>query len=481
MDHKSEREYKMSIDPKILKLLGPNLYTNIYYVLAELIANAYDADAKNVYIISKPDRIIVEDDGIGMSYSNGDVAKYLNVAAATRSTYEDSLTPQFKRRKIGRKGVGKLAALSVSENILVRTIKESEKSGFVLSIKVNADNLLTPLAETDIVFEKIMEHGTSIVMQNPHYELNKTPGAIKRNLLKIFPLVNKDFRIHIIQDGTDPIIVDSFDKEIVPQLGGIIILGETLRHLGEDFVDDFPGREKKMLQLRAEETKLLQLVDNQGVKKEYPLVISGWIGFYRSTKGRKSAYDDFPDNFISIFSNNKLGEYNILPVIGKNRLPEVFVVGQFHVNLFEETELPDMALSNRQGYKTDDLRYKEFILSAGKYLAEAVEMRVAYAKYKEKDREIEKLRQQELNERDLREKVDSFKREASLGASKKIAEVFRSTDNNIGGRVTEIIKEEMGRFSPIVGIKQTVDDQKKKILRSTSTYFRNWARMSWAY
>lgn len=49
MDNK---EYKLSIDPKILELLGPSLYTNIYYILAELIANAYDAEARNVYIIS---------------------------------------------------------------------------------------------------------------------------------------------------------------------------------------------------------------------------------------------------------------------------------------------------------------------------------------------------------------------------------------------------------------------------------------------
>lgn len=46
-----EKEYKLNIDPRILELLGPSLYTNIYYVLAELIANAYDADAHNVYII----------------------------------------------------------------------------------------------------------------------------------------------------------------------------------------------------------------------------------------------------------------------------------------------------------------------------------------------------------------------------------------------------------------------------------------------
>lgn len=50
-----EKTYKMTIDPSILELLGPSLYTNIYYVLAELIANAYDAQAKNVYIIAGRD------------------------------------------------------------------------------------------------------------------------------------------------------------------------------------------------------------------------------------------------------------------------------------------------------------------------------------------------------------------------------------------------------------------------------------------
>ena len=53
MEVKWMKEYELNVDPRILELLGPNLYTNIYYVLAELIANAYDADAKNVYFESK--------------------------------------------------------------------------------------------------------------------------------------------------------------------------------------------------------------------------------------------------------------------------------------------------------------------------------------------------------------------------------------------------------------------------------------------
>ncbi|MBE5918183.1 MAG: hypothetical protein E7273_15255 [Pseudobutyrivibrio ruminis] len=57
------KEYSLDVDVRILDLLGPSLYTNIYYVLAELIANAYDADANNVYVIVDDNRIVVEDDG----------------------------------------------------------------------------------------------------------------------------------------------------------------------------------------------------------------------------------------------------------------------------------------------------------------------------------------------------------------------------------------------------------------------------------
>ena len=160
-----EKEYKLNSDPRILELLGPSLYTNIYYVLAELIANAYDADAHNVYIIANKDDITVEDDGKGMSYADCDIQKYLNVAAVSRNTDAESLTP-MKRKKMGRKGVGKLAALSVSENVLIKTISNGEKSGFVLSRHINDNNLLVPLTDEQISFERVSGNGTSVVMQN---------------------------------------------------------------------------------------------------------------------------------------------------------------------------------------------------------------------------------------------------------------------------------------------------------------------------
>ncbi len=129
--NKKEKCYKLDIDPRILELLGPNLYTNIYYILAELIANAYDADAHNVYIIDAVDHITVEDDGRGMSYENGEVNKFLRVAAVSRTSEDDSKTKELGRLKMGRKGIGKLAALSVSDNVYLFLMEQKPKILFI--------------------------------------------------------------------------------------------------------------------------------------------------------------------------------------------------------------------------------------------------------------------------------------------------------------------------------------------------------------
>ena len=461
MSNQLERKYELQLDPKILRLLGPSLYTNIYYILAELIANAYDADARNVYIISKPNSIIVEDDGTGMSYE--DTKIYLNVAAETRTTEKDSYTKEG-RRKIGRKGVGKLAALSVSENIWVQTIKDGEKLGFIFTIYVGDDRILDPLEEKDIRFEKIEKHGTSIIMKEPHYKLNKSFETIKKNLLKIFPLVDKNFRIHIIQNDKEEVI-ESFDQEMIEQLGGLIIIGSDFEHLVDYFKNDYPNKKKNLLEMRKEVKIPMVLKNKTEEEKKYDLIIKGWIGAYRTTRGRKAMHGDFPDNFISLLSNSKIGEYNILSYVGKNKLQEVYVVGQLHVDLFEETELPDMALSNRQGYKTDDPRYLKVIsFVAKKLLPDIVEIRTFYANYQKEKKEKEKLKKQEQKERELRKMVDKYKKETSGSATRRITEMINQSDKNTLTRVEKIIEDEMNAFLPIVGIKKKVDAQKKKIL-----------------
>lgn len=459
------REYTIVIDPRILELLGPSLYTNIYYILAELIANAYDANASNVYIIQKEDRIIVEDDGEGMSYSGGDIRKYLDVAVETRTSSKDVYVKGTKRKKMGRKGVGKLAALSVSDEVLVMTKKGNEYSGFVLSTHVNEDHKLDSIPEEDIKFERIREHGTSIVMTNPKYDLHRTSEAIKNNLLKIFPLVGSDFKIHIITPQAE-LVVDNFDKEMIKQLGALVLLGDDFHHLSENFDSHLESKETEtnLLKKRPIVVETISMLNKFGEQKDYKLEIKGWIGAYRSTSGRKIDRHDFPDNFISLLSNGKLGEYNILPTAGKNKLAEVYIVGQLHIDLLEETELPDMALSNRQGYKTDDPRYN-FVLSfvRDSLLPEVVELRTQYGVFRKNEMDKGKIEKEKTDEANLRKSVDEYKKEVSEQTAKRMQEKLKLDSPE---DLKRIIEAEMNSRMPDLGLKRKIDAQKKKILIS---------------
>jgi hypothetical protein len=457
------KEYRLNVDPRILELLGPNLYTNIYYVLAELIANAYDADAKNVYIISNKDDIRVEDDGHGMSYEAGDIAKYLNVAGVSRTTNEESRTKSGLRRKMGRKGVGKLAALSVSEDVDVLTIANGEKSGFVLTRHPENGHDLQAIPDDQIVFERVANQGSAIIMRQPQYRLHKTLEVVKRNLLKIFPLVDVNFRIHIIR-GKEEVTIEDFDRSIMGELCALITLGEKFKPLCDLVLNDHPNRRIDLVVAQTTKVIPITMKARDGKEHEYTLKVLGWIGSYRSTRGRKAELTDFPDNFISLFANEKMGEFNILPIVGQNKLNEVYVVGQLHVDLFELTELPDIALSNRQGYKSDDPRYeatREYV--RGELLADILKRRETYTDIVNVEKKKQKEEVQRSDEAKLRAAVDTFRRKASEEAAIALAKLGANISRE---EMEDAISQSINDNSPDLGLKAAVDSQKKKILIS---------------
>jgi hypothetical protein len=456
------KNYELNVDVRILELLGPNLYTNIYYVLAELIANAYDADAQNVYIVEREGEIRVEDDGRGMSYRTGEVDNYLNVAGVSRQTDDEAKTPRG-RLKMGRKGVGKLAALSVSEDVDVLTVSSGERSGFVLTRHPAADRMLREIPDEDITFDHVTDHGSAIVMREPEYSLHKTPAAIARNLLKMFPTVSKSFRVHVRVPGGS-IVLDSFDESVMSELSTLRTLGVRYEHLTKLVSDPFPDRRRELVTSEPSHVVPLRMKNNSGEEKDYDLIVEGWIGTYKSTRGRKAERTDFPDNFISLFANGKLGEFNILPSVGQNKLSEVYIVGQLHVDLFELTELPDMALSNRQGYKSDDLRYDavmEFVRD--ELLSKVRRRRDLYVNLDSREKKERQRLQRLNNEQKLRVSVDVFRSKTSSS----VADALNITGQESSREaIRRVIEEEMNRFSPDLGLKALVDAQKKKVLIS---------------
>ena len=457
------KEYMLNVDPRILELLGPNLYTNIYYVLAELIANAYDADAKNVYIISNKDDIRVEDDGHGMSYDNGDIKNFLNVAGVSRTSEENAYTRSGVRKKMGRKGVGKLAALSVSESVDIMTIGNGEKSGFILSRRPLEGNKLKAIDEQDIKFLYITKHGTSIIMKNPQYRLHKTLDAVKRNLLKIFPLVDSHFKIHIIR-GKEKETINSFDENIMKELSTLITLGSNYTRLTDLVPNLFPSKRNILVEKRDPYTTPLSIVDIDNEKHEYMLEVVGWIGTYKTTRGRKVATTDFPDNFVSLYANKKMGEFNILPIVGHNKLNEVYVVGQLHIDLFELSELPDMALSNRQGYKSDDSRYMAVIDYVRRtLLPDILKKREFFADLTKARKKNAATESQKKDEEVLKRLMNNFRSNASRLAAENIRKIGVNASQDV---IEKIISDIINENAPDFGIKSKIDSQKKRILIS---------------
>ena len=111
-------KYLMTVTGQLFKHLGLQMYSGAIPAIAELVSNAYDAMARNVWItipldraLTSEDKIVVRDDGHGMSADDAN-SLYLAVGRNRRSAGEmtkpyNGLQP---RRVQGRKGIGKLAA-----------------------------------------------------------------------------------------------------------------------------------------------------------------------------------------------------------------------------------------------------------------------------------------------------------------------------------------------------------------------------------
>ncbi|MDE2999599.1 MAG: ATP-binding protein [Gemmatimonadota bacterium] len=137
----SERKYKMTVAGQLFKHLGLQMYSGAVPAISELISNAYDAMARNVWIelpthaaIAPSDAIVVRDDGHGMSFDECN-SRYLSVGRDRRS-HQNEWTRQYnglESRKVqGRKGIGKLAGFGIADFIDIRTVKDGQIAHFGL-------------------------------------------------------------------------------------------------------------------------------------------------------------------------------------------------------------------------------------------------------------------------------------------------------------------------------------------------------------
>lgn len=219
-----EKELLMSFDPHTIEHLGVKMYSNLPNALAELIANAYDADASTVIINLNDDGnhkwIQITDDGIGMSFEDLN-DKFLRIGRKRREE-NDRFSPSGERKVTGRKGLGKLAFFGLADNIDIETIKKG--TGEKVNFTLNWNDLINTKGTDYRPSFKIEEthtnnQGTEIILQDLKRKSPFDKEGLAISLSRLFNLFDDNFQVFLHLNNDDAIQIDDKlkYKSIEPQ------------------------------------------------------------------------------------------------------------------------------------------------------------------------------------------------------------------------------------------------------------------------
>ncbi len=153
----------MRFDGGTIKHLGVQMYSSLPPVIGELVSNAWDAGATEVFIILPKDTvnetsiITVQDDGSGMT-SIEVQSKFLVVGRDRRKEENDArvVVDGIDRPVMGRKGIGKFSGFGIAREIEIETVKDGDASRFIMSYK----DLEAKSKDGKIKFPKLPSTGT---------------------------------------------------------------------------------------------------------------------------------------------------------------------------------------------------------------------------------------------------------------------------------------------------------------------------------
>lgn len=220
-------QYVMTISRMTVDKLGVKLYDRVSAVIAELVANSYDADAQQVTIeapmgmylaTAKGDagyRITVTDDGVGME---PDVVNpfYLKVGGERRKDPKrGNVSAKHRRRVMGRKGVGKLAPFGICNTIEVITAggefvdgtdsegnpaKGYKAAHFIMKRSdIMADHDEDYRPETGTLDQRVLpKHGTTLILSDFIRRMVPEMPTFSRQLSQRFGVSATNWAVNLI-------------------------------------------------------------------------------------------------------------------------------------------------------------------------------------------------------------------------------------------------------------------------------------------
>ncbi|WKN48918.1 ATP-binding protein [Nocardioides sp. Arc9.136] len=237
-------DYTMKMSRLTVDKLGVKLYDRASAVVAELIANGYDADAETVIVTlplgtelaTKKDGAVTEhgydvtvvDDGHGMTPEEAQ-SFFLVVGADRRSRKDDEgvkvggLSRGKRRPVMGRKGIGKLAPFGICKTIEVRSAggDKTDRGYLVSHFILEFDNIVRdeetevpiPRGPDDRTWDPVP--GTVVTLRDFLPKRVPARKTFERQVARRFSLARPDFTITIndTRAGED-FEIPKFDIEV---------------------------------------------------------------------------------------------------------------------------------------------------------------------------------------------------------------------------------------------------------------------------
>ena len=196
------RVLRLNYSGRIIDHLGLQMYQSPVAAVAELVANAWDADAENVKIIlpatlTEAAELTVEDDGNGMSFAECQ-ARFLNVGYARRGNKNTERSEGKNRRILGRKGIGKFAGFGIAQIVRIETVSHvtGERTIFEMDIeKLRSEEYVKQEGkEIDLIkyegpdSDRRQNHGTTVRLKLLLLSQRRDPKPFARSMARRFLL-----------------------------------------------------------------------------------------------------------------------------------------------------------------------------------------------------------------------------------------------------------------------------------------------------
>ena len=202
----SSRPLTMKYAGEVVKHLGLQMYAGPVPAIAELISNAWDANAEKVKInikfgekISSSSVIEVYDDGHGMDWEDCD-SKYMIIGRNARKEDGNYTKGKFKRKRMAHKGLGKLAGFGIAKTVEIITVKNKKRTNFVMDYSIieklehGKDYQITP-KEDNILTDA--DDGTTVILRDLKIKNSIPEDAFMRSMARRFSVLSDKFQVMI--------------------------------------------------------------------------------------------------------------------------------------------------------------------------------------------------------------------------------------------------------------------------------------------